>query len=400
MRAVIALLILAPGCSCSCGGDPDDPDGATDAGHDATALDGGRDAEPDAPSDGGRDASVARCGNDEQPVDLVPVDRTGAAIDCGPGCRQVTFSSVNAGVFDVKGRMLAYIGGDTELGFIDLDADGEFLVPVPEGHVLANNDGIAIDDGTLTFSTFSVEEGLGCLWRLDLARSCLVLLRSLDRLDETYGDIPNDLDLDVPWLVWFDQRWGPGRQDLFAYDLEAASERRLTTDQCCVGESSIWGTQIVYQGWADGPRGIHVLDLGGGEARRVWDDPQEQRQPAIWENRVVFTYVSRARDPFDEDIHGVDLDTGKDFVVAADEGLQAEPDVYGDLVVWTDCRNNPDPHACNSNIDVYARDLATSQEIQVTALPGLEGSPRIWERTVYFIGNIDGTLRVCAVDVP
>jgi hypothetical protein len=137
----------------------------------------------------------------------------------------------------------------------------------------------------------------------------------------------------------------------------------------------------------------------------VWVDGHEQMQPAIQGHRVVFTYQGD-RPRYDWDVHGVDLDTGEHFVVVEGDGCQQLADVFGDLVVWEDCRNDPELQpggGTPTNLDIYAKDLASGKEFPVTTMPGLQTWPRIWERTVYFryrAAEAMNRLQIYAVDLP
>jgi hypothetical protein len=323
-------------------------------------------------------------------------------MECEENCRQLTWAN-GALTYDVDGSRLAYVGADNFVGVLDLDTAEELKIPVPENERLpGSRRAVGVEDSTVVFSTYSVEGGWhGWLWRYDLATQCRRRLQEFANPELTYVGTPLDVDMDGTWIVWNDSRWGTRTVDIFSYDLSSDTEVRLTFDECCVGGTRLSGTGVVYQGWADGPRGIHLVDVFGGDATRIWEDQREQSQPANDGSRVVFMYQVEWRPVPNTDIHGVDVATGEDFVVTEEASLQHYPDIDGDLVVWEDERNSSRPHEYGrDNTDIYGKNLTTGEEFQVTSLPGLEVRPRIVDRTVYYQAAATDSGEIFAVDLP
>jgi beta propeller repeat protein len=59
-----------------------------------------------------------------------------------------------------------------------------------------------------------------------------------------------------------------------------------------------------------------------------------------------------------------------EFQITTDENSQWLPDIYGDIVVWTDDRNG--------NYDIYGYNLLTKEEFQITADEADQKSPAIY----------------------
>ena len=236
--------------------------------------------------------------------------------------------------FDLDGARIIYSTNAEELGAVELESEEEIVLPPadPLEHV-SSSSGVAVDGPSLLYATFRVEAPpVGCLWRLDTVGSCRALLGRYETTGEGFVDVPRYLDTTVDRAVWTSDRSGAGRQDAFSLDLDTLVETRLTNAECCVGRTRIWDEDVVYLGWFDGPRGIHVQPVSGGESRRVWVDPREQDMPAIHEDLVVFAYVA-SRDPENWDIRGADIATGDTFDVCTDPAWQQYPDVHGRIVV-------------------------------------------------------------------
>jgi hypothetical protein len=406
VRGVVGLALVLSGCGC--GEEEDRRDASLDSGTDASRnaapdrdeQDGARDAQSDAPD------APGPCPEGETRVEPFAVPRDGEGAPCGDGCRQLTWNARGVRAYDVNGSRLAYAStDDVTVGILDLETEEEIGIPVedPAGEELVLNGAVAVQGTTVVYSTHLTDGSKrGRLWRIDTATGCRRRLREFQSPGGASGDYASEVDLDGTTVVWYDQRWGSGQQDIFSYDLVTGIETRLTQDGCCAGETRISDGRVVYQGWADGPRGIHLIQLPAGKPSRVWLDAHEQSQPAIDGNRVVFTYQGD-RPEYDRDIHGVDLETGEHFIVVEHEYYQNHADIHGDLVVWEDYRNDPDLLGRPTNIDIYARDLAAGKELPVITLPDLQTRPRVWGRTVFFryrAPEADARVQIYAVELP
>ena len=89
------------------------------------------------------------------------------------------------------------------------------------------------------------------------------------------------------------------------------------------------------------------------------------------------------------DIYLHDLGSGKTTPVVTNPARQDFPDVDGDWVVWEDWRNNPNPTPKYSSefkeSDIYAYNLKTCKEVQVTSLPGLALRPKVDGGRVFYV---------------
>lgn len=157
---------------------------------------------------------------------------------------------------------------------------------------------------------------------------------------------------------------------------------------------------MVYTGWSSTPYWIWTLDVVTGGAHVLWEGPGEQDHAAIHGTRAVFQSEASFA-AANTDIVAVDVETGELSVVCDQEDPQHYPDVYGDLVVWEDCRNAPEPARCRDNVDVFGRDLTSGTEVAIVTEPGYQVRPRVWGDTVYFRSlSSDGTIQVFAIPFP
>ena len=81
------------------------------------------------------------------------------------------------------------------------------------------------------------------------------------------------------------------------------------------------------------------------------------------------------------DIYGCDLSTKEEFPIAVNQGDRTSPAIYGDIVVWNDCRND--------NWDIYMYNLSTREEFQITTELYSEVHPAIYQDTIIWVERID-----------
>jgi len=85
--------------------------------------------------------------------------------------------------------------------------------------------------------------------------------------------------------------------------------------------------------------------------------PQTSKNPKIHNNKVVYEFYS---EPYGQsDIYLKNLDTEGTIPISVNPNNQSRPDIYNNLIVWTDDRN--------SNLDIYMYNLATQTETNITS---------------------------------
>ncbi|MFC1494574.1 hypothetical protein ACFL6W_04775 [Thermodesulfobacteriota bacterium] len=96
-----------------------------------------------------------------------------------------------------------------------------------------------------------------------------------------------------------------------------------------------------------------------------------------------------------QDIYALDLETGEEMQITSDASSQVTPKISGNLIVWRDARNKqPD----DSNYDIYGYDLTSGQEFIVSNDPaeehliGVDGNQIAFRRAYYILDHYeDGT---------
>lgn len=113
--------------------------------------------------------------------------------------------------------------------------------------------------------------------------------------------------------------------------------------------------------------------------------------PDMYENIIVWEDNRNEDDDFlnglNGDIFGYNLLTKQEFPICTDPSPQHNPRIYGDKVVWEDWRNDPDGDigAEYQNADIYLYNITTKEEQQITSdssdqfHPDIYGNYIVWE---------------------
>ena len=112
---------------------------------------------------------------------------------------------------------------------------------------------------------------------------------------------------------------------------------------------------------------------------QITRDTDYQWSPEIYGDIVVWTDW---RDidlyqTFNLEVFGYDLSAGRVFQITKNPNMQCNAAIYGDIVVFEDDRNG--------NVDIYGVNLSTQEEFQITTDPNSQILPQIYEDTVVWI---------------
>lgn len=196
-------------------------------------------------------------------------------------------------------------------------------------------------------------------------------------------------DISGNTLVYIDD--SSGDNDVLAMDLTTRTVIPVVSDSSDQWQPRISGSHIVWQDNRNGKWDIYTYDLDdpvpGGEP--LVAGPGEHAVCDIDGDRVVWQEHTGGQ----YDIHLKDLQTGAEQAITADAAYQASPRISGDLVVWEDYRNDPNPSDTYYDYDIYMYDLTSGQESQlagghpIQARPAVDGETVVWEDTT--AGNYD-----------
>ena len=110
----------------------------------------------------------------------------------------------------------------------------------------------------------------------------------------------------------------------------------------------------------------------------------------VWQDNVGGQY----------DIGIVDLRIGIPAAITSDAAYQSSPRVSGDLVVWEDFRNDPNPDDSYYDYDIYMKDLTTGLESPLAAGPSIQARPAVDREAVVWEDTAAGNYDVWMTTVP
>lgn len=414
LSCVIAALFLAGGCA-SC-----DRPTPSDAGPpDADAPDVQvEDADEGGTPDGDEDADADEDGLPAPvPMKMIVVTPDHEGMDCGLGCKQITFGgSLASGDYSVQGDYLIYSfypgGYASSVVLVDLDSGVEYLIDECNDYWCAYP---AISGADVVYVTSPhSDDVLQSIWHYrigDAERTALTRRRMTDR-----GRSTREIDLHEDTAVWYDS--AVPMAGLYAMSTSGGPVTSLTPLTCpCYAGPRVWGRQVVYQGWQEGFSNVYLVDIDTLEERNLTYEEYEltgqailQDFPAfdgewvVWKDSRNDPSDNPDGDPFNSDIYGTRLPFGPQEPLCLDPSIQTWPDVNQGIAVWADFRNAEDPNDFtdrpDSDVDIYMLDLETRVEQQVTSLPGFEHGPRVWGHRVFFTADdLIGQRAVFMVDL-
>ena len=189
-----------------------------------------------------------------------------------------------------------------------------------------------------------------------------------DLSDHTEHRLPPDgAQSDVPSISSGRVAWQDyGRAgNIFVYDLSTSTEQQITSGPPAIRyRPDISGDRVVWleQPLAGGPGAIYVYESSAGAARRITSaDAQPASDPQISGDIVV--YVDHRTGNFD--IFAYDLSTNTERQITSSPSNDEWPDVSGSRIVWS------------RGFDIYSYDLTTGAERRITADPAVDQRPAI-----------------------
>jgi hypothetical protein len=395
LRGLAALLFLAAGCS---GGSSGGPDGSTDTGTGGdgdtdTDTDADGDADGDTDTDTDTDPGVLSCPGQTDAGPWEWEDQP-AGEDCGPGCRQITFSDkVEPMQWDVWDHRLAFVDGSHRLWLVDMVEGKQLKVP-------AINPELAPDPPPIKNSFYGpslYQESLLHGWWTSFGVPLTQRQVILDVLGTTlevmadWGGIDNDIY--GSRLVYFKHDYLTGKRDLCIERIESPCEVDVVLSSLEHGGSSsrIWGDTVVWVQGDSASSDIRGYLISEEVFLEITSDDYYKLHPRLHDKRVVYMDLRFGdNNPLGSWKHSAvflyDLDTEETTQIAGGDWIACYPDVHGDIVVWQDYRASNDPNNGYdfSGVEIWGYNLATQTEFQVTDLPGrAKQTPRVWGGYVY-----------------
>lgn len=404
-----AVVLLAGGCTCACACAA--RSGATDAlASDVLPRDTSRDQGVDrrrdlwlreAGADGPmRDAApLPACGGSRKltPTPITPY----APLACGTGCEQITFGRWVELDYQVSGDVVVYSsllsGAFFSIQVLDLKSRKEVQLSKPAPYTRTcprlATDGVAL----VTACGVLGDTSLGKVGRFSVSRIDLGTFLETDILcrDIPVATGPCIAEALATSSSMIALGWNPGACGARPHVLPLAGGALVQLSAARANRMAISGDRVVWQA-ANGTYGaIFLHDLTTGTQAPVSPGAGDQGFAKIEGDQIVWVDTRNGPKKLlfkgNHDIYHYDLTTHKETAITMDAAVQFEPDVSGDWVVWEDWRNTPggDPSVSDANSDIYAYNLKTKTEVQLTDFPGRELSPRVDKGRVFY-RKLDG----------
>ena len=271
---------------------------------------------------------------------------------------------------------------------------------------------------------------------------------TIDKLDQTQPKIHND------YIVWKDIRNQQGsvedypkdyNSDIFLFDLKSGEEQQITKNQQYQTKPDIYGDNIVWLDYRNGRFEVFMYYILLGKEQKVSNnegnctDVKIYGDTILWKvsfdaadlndsdeiylynittrrianlnltqtielngldiNEKYIAWYSSPSQGIDADIFLYNLSTRITAQITKNGSFQYRPIIAGDLIFWTDLRNDPDGWACECNVltenatidnwDIYYYDQKTGKEYQVTSSKGSEIVYDIFQDKLVFIKTAD-----------
>jgi hypothetical protein len=378
---IIALLVLA---GCNNGGGAS-PDGSTDTGT--------TDADADSDADSDTDTDSLPYITDAGPWDWEPLPEMDG---CGPRCRRITSEpDVQDYKWDVWNEKIVY----TKLNVVVVDwMASTFLTlpnfreeyPIEQGKAAGAYATIAGD--YLIYTNLGVgTTPLTQDWVLvDLNEKWQLALDTLHPNSAAETKFPDELDLNYPLAA---SLWGcePYEDPNLCHNDVSLHGPATSLGDLGPWCNTIWGDYLVFlQGAPFGD--VRGYKYSTQEFFDITNDDEIQFVPRLQGSLVVYQDLRLGDSTLEGDWNHSsvwlnNISTEQTVQITDGSSIAANPDVFGDTVIWEDFRHCPDPQNKNQFycVEVFGKNLLTDVEFQITDLPtyAKQPPPRIWGDKVF-----------------
>lgn len=328
-------------------------------------------------------------------------------MDCGPGCRQLTCAE-SVWEWDVWGDKLVYattVPGNNPSYF--------YLVDIPDGAETRILDIPLLNDDRPHAKSISLfEDSLACyVWYSHQPEE--EPAKYVKLIDISLGTSRDLLSLNKTAVFWSVSMFGENivwsghneaesamSSNVFLFDLGAMEMRYLTNEPCCNYEARIYENNVVYHdGWTmTGSHDCKLIDLWTEEDVNITNHPRDQWDCRIWGGRIAWTDHRNAPGGYagtnNADIYWCDLpDCATHHAATTNWAGQVEPEIWEDIIVWLDFRNDHNPldleSPDHSNLEIWGINVNSGEEVQLASHDQILSEFRVHDDKLFFRMAID-----------
>jgi len=199
------------------------------------------------------------------------------------------------------------------------------------------------------------------------------------------------------YLVWVEQP-DPGEERwvLHLYNLATQAEIPFPASSGNQSHPSIHDGRVVWADNRDGDYDIYMFDIATGTETQVTDTSNDEMEPAIWRDSIVFVELQ-----FNWHIRLHDLSTGEtsDITTATYDVICGDPEVNGDWVTWREWESwDPWPPVA---AEIFVHSLSTGETYHCDQGDGLSGfaGADVWGDRVVYDDNRAAVTESRAIDI-
>lgn len=267
---------------------------------------------------------------------------------------------------------------------------------------------IALDGDYLVWSDSyrtAVNDANAQIRSYNLATNQLLTIGSINKL---YGNDASYPALSGNTAVW--QAWNASGAtwNMAILRADVTQPNSVVVDQSFTDGAwpiaDISGNWIVWK--SDTTRGIYAKQVGDPTVLTLHTGlPTESPRAPVIHGDIVAWSVRDESDPLNHtsSIQGYNLATSTPFTILADIGSpehKSNVAISDRYVVWEDWRSNPPGNINRINLDVWAYDLVTGQSFMVAGGTGVQHEPWIDGNKVVWIDEASGSRQIMWTEIP